>query len=54
MLLALRPTILMVSCQNKEEQPTSSTYIETTSSPSSVKERSVSNSSTEDKIVDEM
>lgn len=44
----------MVSCQNKEEQPTSSTYIETTSSPSSVKERSVSNSSTEDKIVDEM
>lgn len=52
--LALLPTILMASCQNKEEQPTSSTYSETTHSLSSVKESSVSNSSTEDKIVDEM
>ncbi|WP_265460084.1 DUF4767 domain-containing protein [Enterococcus sp. HY326] len=53
-LLALLPTILMVSCQNKEEQPISSTYSETTNRLSSVKESSVSNSSTEDKIVDEM
>lgn len=53
-LLALPPTILMASCQNKEEQPTSSIYSETTNRLSSVKESSVSNSSTEDKIVDEM
>lgn len=52
--LALLPTILMASCQNKKEQPASSTYSETTHSLSSVKESSVSNSSTEDKIVDEM
>lgn len=47
--LALLPTILMASCQNKEEQPTSSTYSETTNRLSSVKESSVSNSSTEEK-----
>lgn len=52
-LLALLPTILMVSCQ-KKDQPTSSNYSEATNSLSSVKEKSVSNSSTEDKIVDEM
>ena len=52
--LALLPTILMASCQNKKEQTTSSTYSETTHSLSSVKESSVSNSSTEAKIVDEM
>jgi hypothetical protein len=52
--LALLPTILMASCQDKKEQPTSPTYSETTHSLSSVKESSVSNSSTEAKIVDEM
>lgn len=52
--IALLPTILMASCQNKKEQPTSSIYSETTHSLSSVKESSVSNSSTEAKIVDEM
>ncbi|MFL0440933.1 DUF4767 domain-containing protein [Enterococcus pernyi] len=53
-LLALLPTILMASCQNKKELPSSSTFSETSNSLSSVKESSVSNSSTEDKIVDEM
>ena len=53
-LLVLLPTILMASCQNKKEQPNSSTYSETTDRLSFVKESSVSNSSTEDKLVDEM
>ncbi|MBO1094975.1 DUF4767 domain-containing protein [Enterococcus casseliflavus] len=53
-LLALLPTILMASCQNKKEQPTSSTYSETTDRLSFVKESSSSNSSTEEKIVNEM
>ncbi|EOE08891.1 hypothetical protein Q9Q_01958 [Enterococcus faecalis EnGen0078] len=53
-LLALLPTILMASCQNKKELPSSSTFSETSDSLSSIKESSVSNSSTEDKIVEEM
>ncbi|MGH1845574.1 DUF4767 domain-containing protein [Enterococcus gilvus] len=53
-LLALLPTILMASCQNKKELPSSSTFSETSDSLSSVKESSVSNSSTEDRIVEEM
>ncbi|MEQ7027029.1 DUF4767 domain-containing protein [Enterococcus gallinarum] len=53
-LLALLPTILMASCQNKKELPSSSTFSETSNSLSSVKESPVSNSSTEGKIVDEM
>lgn len=53
-LLALLPTILMASCQNKKELPSSSTFSEASNSLSSVKESPVSNSSTEDKIVDEM
>lgn len=53
-LLALLPTILMASCQNKKEQSTSSTYSETTDRLSSVKESSISNSLTEEKVVNEM
>lgn len=52
-LLVLLPIILMAACQNKKDQPTSSTYSETTDSLSSAKESSVSNSSTEEKIVNE-
>ncbi|MBU5369634.1 DUF4767 domain-containing protein [Enterococcus avium] len=53
-LLALLPAILMASCQNKKELPSSSIFSETSDSLSSVKESSVSNSSTEDRIVEEM
>lgn len=52
--LALLPIILMASCQNKKELPSSSTFRETSDSLSSIKESSGSNSSTEDKIVEEM
>lgn len=50
----LLSNILMMSCQNKKEQSTSSAYSETTDRLSSVKESYISNSSTEEKVVNEM